>query len=40
VLMSWDSRSQRRAPVGRAGVERFGEVGSPISAADCRASPA
>jgi Tol biopolymer transport system component len=33
VLMSWDSRTQRRATVDRAGLERF--VAGPISAARC-----
>jgi hypothetical protein len=33
VLMSWDSRTQRRATVERAGLERF--VAGPISAARC-----
>jgi Tol biopolymer transport system component len=33
VLMSWDSRTQRRATVERAGLERF--LAGPISAARC-----
>ncbi len=33
VLMSWDSRTQRRAPVERPGFERFGA--GPISAPRC-----
>jgi Tol biopolymer transport system component len=33
VLMSWDSRSQRRAPIERPGLERF--LTGPISASNC-----
>lgn len=33
ALMSWDSRTQRRSPIERPGIERFG--GSPISAPRC-----
>jgi Tol biopolymer transport system component len=33
ILMSWDSRTQRRAPIERAGLERF--LTGPISASNC-----
>ena len=36
ALMSWDSRTRRRAPVDRPGLERFGY--GFISAADCEAA--